>query len=75
MNSSTSILSNESVGRQGFSESCRFGTSARVGATFVSCALAASLCCISVQDAFGVVLQEDEVLSQSVADRGLDVGA
>ncbi|WP_303249845.1 D-alanyl-D-alanine carboxypeptidase family protein [uncultured Slackia sp.] len=49
--------------------------SARVGATFVSCALAASLCCIPVQDAFGVVLQEDEVLSQSVADRGLSVAS
>ena len=75
MNSSTSILSNESVGRQGFSKSCRFGMSARVGATFVSCALEASLCCIPVQEAFGDVLQEDEVLSQSVADRGLSVAS
>lgn len=75
MNSSTSILSNESAGRQGFFQPCRFGMRARVGAAFVSCAIAASLCCVSVQDAFGIVLQEDEVLSQSVADRGLSDAA
>ena len=71
MNSSTSIWSNEFDARQGGGGSGRIGMPARIGTGLVSCALAAALCGVPGEQAFGVVLQNDEVLSQSVAQRGL----
>lgn len=71
MNSSTWTRSYEFDARQGRGKPCRYGMPARIGAGLISCALAATLCCVPAEGAFGVVLSEDEVLSQSVAERGL----
>lgn len=57
--------------RQGHARPCRFGVSARVSSQVLAFALTAGLVCATPAAAFAEVLQTDEILSQSVAQRGL----
>lgn len=57
--------------RQGFRRPCRIGMSARIAAGFSAAALASFLWCAHPLPALADVRADDEVLSQSVAERGL----
>lgn len=74
MNSSTSTCANESVVRHGLLGPCRFGASARARTALAAAAATLALCAAAMP-AYADVLQTDEVLSRSVADRGLAIEA